>query len=412
MKFYKVGGCVRDTFMNAYAKDVDWVVVGSSEQEMLDMGYKKVGADFPVFLHPVTGEEHALARTEKKSGNGYHGFTVETEGVSLEDDLRRRDLTVNAMAMADGVLYDPFNGERDLRDGVLRHVDDEGFKEDPVRVLRLARFLSRWTDFVVHKTTVKLCREMVAAGELAHLTPERVSAEMVKALGEKRPSRFFVFLQMVGALEVVFPEVHRLVGVPAGSYEHHPEGDSFTHTMMVLDEATKASHHPLTRYCALVHDLGKGTTPADVLPHHYGHEARGYFIARDMADRLKMPSEWRHASAVVAKYHTHVHNFHLLKGTTIADMVDDLQLPKCPGLAEILPTVSMCDSRGRSSFYSDRDYPNAETAKTVIRAVSKVKLSDVVEDPAEIEAMPINRRKDVLHRAKADAANIHRKKHV
>jgi tRNA nucleotidyltransferase (CCA-adding enzyme) len=413
VKTYRVGGSVRDELMFVDPKDRDYVVVGSKEEWMLGGGFKRVGHDFPVFLHPETGEEYALARTERKTGAGYSGFETETEGVSLTDDLRRRDLTINAMALDEetGELVDPFGGERDLRDRVLRHVDPDGFKEDPVRVLRLARFLARWPGFLPAKDTVKLCREMVEAGELAHLTPERVTAEMTKALTEKSPSRFFVFLRMVGALAVVFPEVQALAGVEQ-PYEHHPEGDAFVHTMTVMDQAVDwdGTTDPLEAFAALVHDLGKAKTPREKWPHHYGHEEAGYWVVQSMADRLKLSNEYRHVGAMVARYHMHVHKLHELRAKTVLKMYQDVNTKSYSRVTQVLANVARWDASGRGPFYSGRRYDNAVVLGDVFDALDEVKLSNHFGE-GQISEMTVHEIKDFLYREKLRVIDATRSRH-
>ncbi len=291
MQRYRVGGAVRDRLLGLPVKDIDWVVVGATPEAMLAAGYKPVGKDFPVFLHPKTREEHALARTERKSGPGYKGFQVyAAPDVTLEEDLLRRDLTINAMAENDaGHVIDPFNGKADLQARLLRHVSD-AFIEDPVRILRLARFAARF-DFDAAPETMTLMRQMVANGEVDHLVPERVWQE-VHALMEQKPSRMFRILRDCGALARVMPEVDALFGVPQPE-QHHPEIDTGVHVMLVLDYAA-AEDLPLTaRYAALCHDLGKATTPADILPHHIGHESRGVELVEQLSARLRATSECR-----------------------------------------------------------------------------------------------------------------------
>lgn len=401
---YRVGGYVRDTLIGIRPKDVDYVVVGSNTEEMIANGYKQVGSDFPVFLDPTNGEEYALARTERKTGKGYSGFSVETENVTLKEDLSRRDLTINAMAMdEDGVVIDYFGGQKDIKDKILRHIDAEAFKEDPVRVLRIGRFLARWTDFVPAPDTIKLCQQIVQNGEMEHLTAERVFKEMEKALQEVRPSRFFYFLEMVGALEIVFPEIHALTKTPAGSFLHHPEGSSFIHTMMVLDEACYNSYQSelqtLINFCALTHDLGKGTTSPDILPHHYGHEVRGKWIVEKMCDRLKMPTEWKKAAMVVAEFHTHIHNFHKLNAKTIVKLFDSMNTRSIREIALILTCVSEADHRGRTSFYAHRNYPNGDIAYDVFYGLDRVRLSKL-KTPEEIKELTVGQIKDIIYKEK------------
>ena len=293
MKIYIVGGAVRDQLLGRATADRDYVVVGASPQAMLDRGFRPVGKDFPVFLHPETHEEYALARTERKTGNGYHGFAFHAAPeVTLEEDLARRDLTINAMARAeDGVLIDPFRGQRDLEAKILRHVGP-AFAEDPVRILRLARFAARFADFSVAPETLALARDMVAGGEVDHLVAERVWQELAKGLMEFRPSRMFEVLRECGALARLLPEVNALFGVPQRA-DYHPEVDTGVHTMMVVDEAARRNFPLPVRFAALTHDLGKATTPADILPRHHGHEARSVRLATALCGRLRVPGDCR-----------------------------------------------------------------------------------------------------------------------
>lgn len=417
MQTYVVGGAVRDMLLGNKPKDVDYVVVGATAKQMSDAGFERVGADFPVFLHPETGDEYALARTERSTGDGYHDFTFETENVTLEDDLRRRDLTINAMAAPSldidiDKLIDPFGGLSDLSNKVLRHVDDAGFAEDPLRVLRLARFAARYADFSINHKTTNLCRKMVQDGMLATLTPERIAKEMEKALNEWMPSRFFIFLRMVGALEVVFPELHALTEVPAGSYLHHPEGDAFTHTMMVMEAAkslvvadmTKSGDAgfpivPVTLFCALVHDLGKGTTDRDLLPKHYGHEARGVPLVEAMCDRLKLANEYRRYGTRVANYHTHVHNTFVLNAKTIVEMHSRLKTKQNRMLPYVLTLVSCADAQGRGSFYANTWYPNRFVMQHAL-SVCEINASDVC---TEQELQNVNVLQNKLLHAKTTA---------
>lgn len=374
-KSFLVGGAVRDIQLGIKAKDLDFVVVGSSVKEMLAAGFKQVGADFPVFLHPESGYEFALARRERSTGDSYKDFVFETDDVTLTEDLKRRDLTINAMAIGESVI-DPFGGLQDLDNKVLRHVDPVSFKEDPVRVLRLARFCARYTDFEVAQETSDLCREMVKDGMLSALVPERVTAEMMKALSEKKPSRFFIFLQMVGALEVVFPEIAALHGVPQ-PYKWHPEGDCFVHTMLVLDQACNFGEDKLIRFCALTHDLGKATTKPEILPSHHGHEDRGFYIVERMCDRLKMPTEFREHAKQVARYHTHVHNTFKLNPKTFLKVFEDLKVNQNKNVVFALAVVGKCDKRGRGSFFENVDYPQGMAFAEVMDAMQELKARDV-----------------------------------
>ena len=320
MRIYLVGGAVRDTLLDLPVTERDWVVVGASPQQMIDLGYKPVGKDFPVFLHPETGEEYALARTERKSGHGYRGFTFHAAGdVTLEEDLIRRDLTINAMAMDDeGNLIDPFNGEEDLQQGLLKHVSP-AFREDPVRLLRVARFAARFDRFgfrVSHGTNA-LMRQMVDNGEVDHLVPERVWKETSRALTEESPQRFFEVLRGCGALEKLFPEIERLFGVPQ-PHNYHPEIDTGIHTLKVLEEAARLSDKPEVRFAALVHDLGKGDTPSEMWPRHHGHEEMGVDLVTGLCKRLKIPNSYRDLAIHVARYHGHFRRVSTeLKASTI-----------------------------------------------------------------------------------------------
>jgi len=309
MQTYLVGGAVRDKLLGLPVQDRDYVVVGATPEQMIARGFKPVGADFPVFLHPETREEYALARTERKAGHGYKGFKVyAAPDVTLEDDLRRRDLTINAMAEDEaGHLVDPYGGAADLRDGLLRHVS-EAFAEDPVRILRVARFAARYAPrgFRVADETLALMRSMVKAGEADHLVAERVWAELERALGEERPSAFFWVLRSCGALARLFPEIDRLIGVPQPS-QHHPEVDTGVHVMLVLDAAARLSPDPRVRFAALVHDLGKSETPAAEWPKHVGHEKRGAELVKALCERFRVPNEYRDLGVIAARFHALCH---------------------------------------------------------------------------------------------------------
>ncbi|MDE2505467.1 MAG: multifunctional CCA addition/repair protein, partial [Burkholderiales bacterium] len=307
MDFYVVGGAVRDALLGLPAADRDWVAVGATPARMIELGYRPVGKDFPVFIDPASGEEVALARTERKSGRGYHGFTFHAAPeVTLEQDLARRDLTINAIAQArDGTLIDPYDGQGDLRRRLLRHVSD-AFAEDPVRLLRVARLAARFTDFTLAPETQALLRAMVDAGEVDALVSERVWQELARGLMAARPSRMFEVLRGCGALARLLPEVDRLWGVPQPS-EHHPEIDTGVHLMLVLDQAAALEAPLAVRWACLCHDLGKGTTPAAELPRHRGHEGRSARLAAALAERLRVPNACRELADVVAREHGHVH---------------------------------------------------------------------------------------------------------
>jgi tRNA nucleotidyltransferase (CCA-adding enzyme) len=356
MKVYAVGGTVRDSLLGLDGSDRDWVVVGATPHDMLEAGYVPVGKDFPVFLHPETHDEYALARTERKTAPGYHGFQFHADAsVTLEQDLARRDLTINAMARdADGTLVDPCGGQRDLEARVLRHVS-AAFAEDPVRILRLARFAARFADFGVAPETEALMRGMVEAGEVDALVPERVWQELSRGLMEPRPSRMFEVLRGCGALKRLLPEVDRLWGVPQ-PVEHHPEVDTGVHLMMVLDMAARLGASLPVRFACLVHDLGKGTTPTDQWPRHLGHEARSVKLAHAVADRWRVPTACRELGEVVAREHGNVHRSGELGAAALVRLLDRCDALRRPDrFAEALLACE-CDARGRTGL-QDRPYP-------------------------------------------------------
>ena len=361
MEVYLVGGAVRDKQLGLPVSDRDFVVVGSTPDEMVAQGFKPVGADFPVFLHPKTKEEYALARTERKSGRGYKGFTVyAAPDVTLEDDLRRRDLTINAMAESlDGRLIDPFNGAADLEQKLLRHVSP-AFAEDPVRILRVARFAARFAPrgFRVVDETIALMRTMVASGEVDHLVPERVWTELERALGEDRPSRFFEVLRGCGAAAKLFPELDALHGVPQPP-QHHPEIDTGVHVMLVVDMAARLSADTRVRFAALMHDIGKGTTPKDELPRHAGHEARGAAMIEKFCERLRAPNEYRDLAMPVARHHLLCHRLFELRPSTVLDLLESLDAFRRPERVEMFVLACEADARGRTGL-EDNPYPQRE----------------------------------------------------
>ena len=347
MKTYVVGGAVRDGLLGEPVNDRDWVVTGASPQDMLDAGYLPVGRDFPVFLHPDTHEEYALARTERKTGPGYRGFEVyAAPDVTLEDDLRRRDLTINAIAQQeDGTLVDPYHGQRDLRAKVLRHVS-EAFAEDPVRILRLARFAARWPGFTVAPETTALMRRMVDAGEVDALVAERVWQEVSRGLMERAPARMFEVLRGVGALAKLIPEVDALFGVPQPP-QHHPEIDTGVHTLMVLDRCAATAQPLPVRWACLVHDLGKGTTPADVLPRHIGHEGRGEKLIRRVDERLRVPVECGELALLTAREHTNVHASGKLDAKAVMRLLERCDAFRRPERFLQMLAACECDATGR-----------------------------------------------------------------
>ncbi|MBN2865999.1 MAG: multifunctional CCA addition/repair protein [Thiotrichales bacterium] len=376
---YLVGGAVRDTLLGIEVYDHDWVVVGATAQAMLAEGFEQVGKDFPVFLHPKTKEEYALARTERKAGVGYHGFEIQaSEAVTLEEDLMRRDLTINAMAESDtGEIIDPYHGQVDLKNRVLRHVSP-AFAEDPLRVLRVARFAAKLApfNFTLHPDTAKLMTEMTASGELQALTPERVWQEVVKVLNTNHPSVFFKVLRQVGALVVLFPEIDRLYAVPQ-SPKHHPEGDVGTHTMMVLDAAANLSRDIEVRFAALVHDLGKGATPSEHWPSHPNHESAGLPILQALCARYRVPKSTQQLAEKVALWHGWIHkglNAQGEPGIGVDDYLKVLQACQAfKGTAMLEKVLLACeaDSKGRLGF-EQVAYPQTEFWLAMAKAASHV----------------------------------------
>jgi tRNA nucleotidyltransferase (CCA-adding enzyme) len=373
MEIYLVGGAVRDKLLGLPVKERDWVVVGATPQEMLARGFKPVGKDFPVFLHPQTKAEYALARTERKTGPGYRGFTVHADPqVTLKEDLRRRDLTINALAEdTRGKLIDYYGGLEDLKARRLRHTS-AAFVEDPVRVLRVARLAARFKrlGFQVVPETLALMREMVANGELRALVPERVWQELAKALREETPSEFFQVLRACGALAVIFPEIDRLWGVPQRP-EYHPEIDTGVHTMMVLTQAGRLSAEPRVRFAALTHDLGKGTTPREQWPKHPGHEARGAVLVAQLCARLRAPRAYRDLAVLAARYHLRCHRILELRPGTVLDTLLASDALRRPKRFEDLLIACEADYRGRARC-QDRPYPQAGWWRVVLRAAKGV----------------------------------------
>jgi tRNA nucleotidyltransferase (CCA-adding enzyme) len=382
LQLFVVGGAVRDALLGRPAADRDWVAVGGTPEAMLAAGYKPVGRDFPVFLHPDTREEVALARTERKSGRGYHGFTFHTSpDVTLEQDLARRDLTINAMAQdADGRLIDPFGGARDLRDGVLRHVSN-AFVEDPVRLLRLARFAARFPRFRVAPETSDLLRCMVADGEVDALVPERVWQELSRGLMEDHPERMVEVLRDCGALDRLLPELARLWGVPQRP-EHHPEVDTGVHQLLVL-QACAQSRAPLpVRWACLCHDLGKGETPAEHWPRHHGHEGRSARLARQVADRLRVPTDCRELADLTAREHGNVHRSGDLSAAAVLRLLDRCDALRRPERFEALLLACQCDMRGRLGFEA-RAYPQRQRLSAALHAVLQADTAAVTQAALE-----------------------------
>ena len=404
MKIYRVGGAVRDKLLNYPCYENDWVVVGSSPEEMIKLGYQPVGNDFPVFIKTETGEEYALARTERKSGVGYQGFTFHTApNISLEDDLIRRDLTINAMAEdADGNIIDPYGGQKDLRRKVLRHVSD-AFIEDPLRVLRVARFAARYhhLGFTIAPETEALMKSIVNRGELADLIAERVWKETDRALCEQSPDLFIQTLRNCGALAALLPEVNALFGV-AQRADYHPEIDTGIHTLMALQQAAILSDKPAIRFSVLVHDLGKGVTPSHILPSHSGHEARGLPLVKAVCDRLKAPNEHRQLAMVVTEFHLLCHKALELRPTTLLTLLKTVGAIKSPTKLEDFLTCCIADAKGRTGFES-RDYASAPYLRAAAKALHDLDISDIVNsgvNGAEIGKQLALRQIDALQQLK------------
>ncbi len=403
MQIYLVGGAVRDQLLNLPVKDRDYLVVGATPEQLLAEGYQQVGNDFPVFLHPETKEEYALARQERKNGVGYNGFLCDfSPDVTLEQDLIRRDLTINAIAQdASGQIFDPYGGQQDLANRLLRHISP-AFSEDPLRVLRVARFAARFHSlgFSIAPETVKLMQEMTACGELAHLTAERVWLETQKAFATDNPQIYFEVLRKIGALAVLFPELDRLFGVPQPE-QHHPEIDSGIHTLLVMEQAkqlAKNAENPTALlWAALCHDLGKGLTEKDILPHHYGHEVKGTKPARELSNRLKVPTDIKDFAILVTEYHTHCHKMAELRPETVLKVFNVLDVWRKPQRFFDFLLVCEADARGRLGF-ENREYPQAELAKRYFEAANKVDVQQVIADGFEKQAI-----RDELNKRRADS---------
>ncbi len=381
MEVYLVGGAVRDRLLERKVGERDYVVIGATPEEMLAQGFLQVGSDFPVFLHPRTHEEYALARTERKTAPGYRGFAVQSDAtVTLEKDLRRRDLTVNALAQdADGNIIDPYGGLRDLERRVLRHVSD-AFGEDPVRVLRVARFAARYADlgFRVAEETEALMRRMVRAGEVDALVPERVWKELERALGEPEPVHFFTTLDDCGALERLFPELANLRGVPQ-PVNWHPEVDTWRHTLLTLERATALSQAPEVRFAALTHDLGKGATPREHWPRHRGHEERGVTLIEGLCERLRAPRRFRDLARLVARHHEQIHRIQELRPATLLDLLEGLDALRRPQRLQPFLLACQADAQGRQGF-TERPYPQADLLRKIHSAVRATDLSAATAD--------------------------------
>jgi len=415
MQIYMVGGAVRDALLGLPVKDHDWVVVGATPEEMTARGFVPVGKDFPVFLHPETKQEYALARTERKTARGYKGFAIHTSPeVTLEEDLARRDLTINSIAIRadntrpDGTfdlehLTDPFNGRKDVADKVFRHVTP-AFREDPVRILRVARLSARFTDFTVAPETMTLMQHMVEDGEADHLVAERVWQELSRGLMEAKPSRMFEVLRACGALKRLLPEVDRLWGVPQPE-QHHPEIDTGVHLMMVLDSAAQLGTSLAVRFACLGHDLGKGTTDPEVLPRHIGHEERSARLLKGLCERLRVPVDCRELADVVAREHGNIHRSGDLGAAALVRLLERCDAIRKPQrFAEILQACA-CDARGRLGR-ADEDYPQALRLQAVLDVVLSVATHTIAEHAM---AQGHNGKKigEMIHAARTDAVACH-----
>lgn len=378
MEIYIVGGSIRDAYLDIESNDVDYCVVGATDEEMTEKGFKRVGKDFPVYLDSK-GDEYALARIEKKVGNGHNGFeTYSGTDVSISEDLSRRDITINAIAMdSDGEIVDPYGGVSDIENKVLKHIS-ESFSDDPLRVLRVARFKAKLPNFEIDDETKKMMKDLVNQGELNYLTPERISLETIKALKEEKPSEYFNTLQEVGALERIFPEIHRLIGVEQPA-EHHPEIDSFLHTMMTLDVATKLSNDPVTRFGALVHDLGKGVTPIEELPRHINHEVNGVPIVESMSNRLRFPKEYRKLGMICSKYHLKVHKTKEMSARKIVRLFDDLSIDKKDKREMFNKLLVVCEADAKGRLGKENiAYPQASILSSYADDYLSISMKDIM----------------------------------
>lgn len=394
MKIYLVGGAVRDQLLGLPVKDRDWIVVGTDPATLLSLGYQQVGKDFPVFLNPKTKEEYALARTERKSSAGYTGFICDfSPTITLEQDLIRRDLTINAMAQSeDGEIIDPYGGKQDLENRILHHISP-AFSEDPLRVLRVARFAARYHSlgFKIASETLALMTELALSGELQHLTAERVWLETEKALNEKNPEIYFETLHKTGALSVLFSEIDALHGVP-NPVKHHPEVDSFIHTMLVLKQAVNLTeNNPIlnksaVRFAAICHDLGKALTPQNILPHHYGHEQAGIKPTRSLCKRLKVPSYFQELAELTCEFHTHIHKAFELRAETVITLFNRFDVWRKPQRFQEFLQVCLADTRGRTGFET-KDYPQIDYINQLLHTANEVDVQQVIADGFEKQAI-------------------------
>lgn len=403
MQVYLVGGAVRDQLLGHPYHEKDYVVVGTTPEEMLKQGYQPVGKDFPVFLHPKTKEEYALARTERKQGQGYHGFEFFTAPhITLEQDLIRRDLTINAIAQdSEGHLYDPYNGQQDIKNRILRHVSS-AFIEDPLRVLRVARFAARYAQyqFTIAPETMHLMQNLVASGELNSLTPERIWKETSRALLEQHADVYFQTLRECGALKVLFPEIDALFGVPQRP-EYHPEIDCGIHTLMALQQACKHNYSLDVRFAVLLHDLGKALTPTDVLPRHVMHEQRGVLPVQAVCERLKIPTSTKQLALIVCKEHLKCHQVLSLRAGTIWRMLQQLDVLRRPERVYEFIQACECDAKGRLGL-ENRPYPQADFLHQAIECVRAIKAQHLPDNitGADIGEALIKKRIDALEKLK------------
>lgn len=401
MKIYLVGGSVRDTLSGLPVKDRDYVVVGSTPEEMVRLGYRPVGKDFPVFLHPDTHEEYALARTERKVSRGYKGFEIHTSPtVTLEEDLARRDLTINAMARDEsGMLIDPFGGKADLEAGILRHASP-AFTEDPVRILRTARFAARF-GFRIAPETSELMKQIVSDGEVDALIPERVWQELASGLMEHTPSRMFGVLRECGALARILPEIDCLFGVPQ-PVQHHPETDTGIHTLLVVDYAASQHFSLPVRFAALVHDLGKGTTPPAAWPYHPDHEARGVASVKDVCTRIRVPVECRDLALLAARFHGAIHNIRQASAESIASLLQAVDAWRKPDRFHALLQVCLCDFYGRPG-YVDKIYSQGDYFRAALIAASHPDPGSIAASIAESTPDRSSAIRAHIHQARVDA---------
>lgn len=399
MKVYEVGGAVRDSLLGLPVIETDYVVVGATPDEMLELGYRQVGRDFPVFLHPATNDEYALARVERKTGRGHTAFAVDVSAsVTLEDDLKRRDLTINAMARgSDGEIIDPYGGREDLERRVLRHVSD-AFAEDPLRVLRVARFAARFAGrgFSIADSTLDLMRTIAASGELEHLSAERIWQETEKALESDAPRVFFETLRHCAALAVVFPEIDRLFGVPQPA-RWHPEIDTGVHTLMALEQAAQARDNAVVRFAVLVHDLGKGTTPKTLLPRHVGHEQRSVELIDALGARLRVPNRFLGLARSVARYHGMAHRSEELRPKKLLELLTNIGALRDATLLEAFIAACQADMRGRTGLES-APYPQGELLRRARHAAAAVTADAVADKSIEGKALG-----DAIRQLRVDA---------